>query len=97
MTMAFSEYKIKKWPFDGPILITETNTMDEKSVSYIVDSWCYLGNCEDEFSCDVSKEYIFDLDMYKILVQFVKNPANYKKIKTISLSFVTNKVSYDGV
>lgn len=81
MIMAFSEYKIKKWPFDGPILISEENTIDEKSTSYIIDAWCYLGSCSADMECQFNKEYIFDHDMYKILVQFLKNPANYKKIR----------------
>ncbi len=84
MLTAFSEYKIKKWPFDGPILIHEENVFDEKAVGYIFDSWCYLGNCEANTGCNVSSQYTFDHDMYKILVQFLKNPKNYKKIKKIS-------------
>ncbi|HRN96530.1 MAG TPA: exonuclease domain-containing protein [Candidatus Levybacteria bacterium] len=94
MTMAFSEYKVKKWPFDGPIQITEENALDEKSVSYVINSWCYLGSCEGDAHCELNTEYIFDHDMYKILVQFLKNPANYKKIRSLNLSLLNVQTSF---
>lgn len=81
MIQAFSEYKIKKWPFKGPIVITEENVADEKTTSFVIDQWCSIGNCKNEDDCSIQNEYIFDLDCYKILVQFLRNPKNYKKIK----------------
>ncbi len=93
MITAFSEYKIKKWPFNGPILIKEENALDEKSIGYVIDSWCYLGNCQTESICDISSDYVFDLDMYKILVQYLKQPKNYKKIKVLNNTQVLNNTS----
>lgn len=84
MITAFSEYKIMKWPFSGPILIHEENVFNEKAVGYVFDNWCYLGDCESDTDCDIKNNYEFDHDMYKILVQFLKNPKNYKKIKVLS-------------
>lgn len=89
MITAFSEYKIKKWPFDGPILIKEENVLDEKASGYLFDNWCYLGNCDGEYVCDTANEYIFDTDMYKILVQFLKHPKNYKKITLLPHKFIS--------
>jgi DNA polymerase-3 subunit epsilon len=81
MTLAFSDYTIKRWPFSGPVLISEENILDEKISGYIFDNWCYMGSCNDNTGCDLNNEYIFDHDMYKILVQFLNNPRNLKKVK----------------
>jgi DNA polymerase-3 subunit epsilon len=85
MTLAFSEYKIKKWPFSGPVLISEENVIDEKSSGFVFDNWCYMGSCKDESECDLKSEYFFDYDMYKILTQFLKHPKNLRKVKKIEL------------
>jgi DNA polymerase-3 subunit epsilon len=81
MTLAFAEYMIKRWPFSGPMLITEENSIDEKSIGFVFDNWCYMGSCTNDSECELKKEYEFDVDMYKILVQFLKNPRNLKKVK----------------
>lgn len=82
---AMSGSKILPWPYQGAILIQEDGS-DGKKEHFIIDNWCYMGNVtvdqegniKDQFLQDVT----FDLDMYKILRQFLKNPANIKKIKT---------------
>jgi DNA polymerase-3 subunit epsilon len=84
MINAFSKYKIQKWPFGGPIIISEYNEADEKQKSFVIDQWCYIGSCEGENTCEIQQEYIFDLDCYKILLQFLRYPKNYKKIKPLN-------------
>lgn len=91
---AFLENKILPWPFSGAILIQENEGVyDEfglqgKSEYFIINNWCYLGtvttDSENGLNDQPIKEVIFDLDIYKILKQFLKNPANRKKIKVMS-------------
>ena len=86
---AFSKNKIKTWPFPGPIVITEKDEFAETSESYLIDKWCVIGNAKNGIFDDesVEKEYSFDVDTYKILVQYLKNPRNQKNIRQSSIPF----------
>ena len=66
---AFYKHKIRPWRFDGPIIIRENiNAKD----GFVIDKWCLLGKINADSSIeDLSKEYIFDLDTYKILSRFI--------------------------
>lgn len=82
--IAFSKNKIKPWPFNGPIIITEKNEETQLQESFLVDKWCLLGKkatediLQDEFE---EKDYRFDLDTYKILLSFLE-----KKSSTVHIS-----------
>ncbi len=90
---AFVENKILPWPFHGAILIQENDGVQDafglqgKSEYFLIHNWCYLGtvttDSEDSIDSKELHEVSFDLDIYKILRQFLKNPANQKKIKVI--------------
>ncbi len=90
---AFSENKILPWPFDGAILIQENEGVYDafglqgKNEYFIIDNWCYLGTVTTDSEQNINTQKFgdvsFDLDIYKILRQFLKNPKNRKKIKTI--------------
>lgn len=83
--------KIKPWPFNGPILIKEFNEITKKAEYFLIDKWCYLGNFKINDEVDQSAneliehkpEYIFDLDMYKILKRYLSKPENMKNIKIL--------------
>lgn len=84
---AFSKNKIKPWPFKGPILIKEKNEFDNTIETFIVDKWCLLGsvNSSDNTENDkYSNTYLFDVDTYKILCQYLLNQKNALHIQTIS-------------
>jgi DNA polymerase III subunit epsilon len=82
---AMTGSKILPWPFTGPITIEE-EAIDGKKEYFIIDNWCYIGNVsvdpEGNLKDDLIQNVTFDLDMYKILRQFIKNPSNRKKVKT---------------
>lgn len=90
---AFSENTILPWPFKGAILIQEqtgvydTFGLQGKSEYFLIDNWCYLGrvtvDSEGNLNNQPLHEVMFDLDIYKILRQFLKNSMNQKKIKII--------------
>jgi len=87
---AFVENKILPWPFEDAILIQETTGVyDEfglqgKSEYFLIDNWCYLGTVSVDADGNINdkslQEASFDLDIYKILRGFLKNPANERKI-----------------
>jgi len=94
LQMTFAENKILPWPFDDAIIIQETEGliddfgMPEKREYFLVDNWCYLGTVRQDNEGNLNHkklpEVAFDLDVYKILKTFLKNPANQKKIKGLS-------------
>lgn len=93
-TSAFYKTKIKPWPYDGPILISETNELTGNDEHFLIDKWCYLGNVkipDSDFSnnfdslelCNSDSNYVFDLDMYRILLRFLNKQENYNKVKAL--------------
>lgn len=85
-TTAFSDLKILPWPYRGPITIKETEA-NGKSEYFIIDNWCYIGkvniDAEGNMKDSLVEQVTFDLDMYKILKQYIKSPANRNKIAHI--------------
>lgn len=84
-TTAFFKTKIKPWPFSGPIVIEEANELLGTREYFIIDKWCYIGSAKHSelanLQTTVESEYIFDMDMYKILLRFLRKPEVIKKIK----------------
>lgn len=78
---AFYKYKIKQWKFEGPIMIKEVGEYEE---AFVVDKWCLMGSAKnaDELE-NLSKEYLFDLDTYKILTKFILSPTRKLSITTL--------------
>ncbi|HYK08359.1 MAG TPA: hypothetical protein VEW42_02580, partial [Candidatus Eisenbacteria bacterium] len=86
--IAFSQQKIKRWPFSGPVIFYEENEFTNSKDEFLVDKWCLLGKRSrvDDLQNDFeTKDYRFDMDTYKILLQFVKNHAKNKKFGIIPL------------
>lgn len=86
-TQAFSETKIRSWPFDGPIIIEEQNELQDTTDYFLVDRWCLLGVVATDNLGSIKEstwEYTFDLDTYKILSRFLRNPLNMNRVKTLS-------------
>lgn len=83
---AFSDMKIASWPFSGPIIIEETDATRDITEYLLVDKWCFLGKVvtdENGSLNDLTRNYSFDLDMYKILRQYLRSPKNMKRIKLL--------------
>lgn len=76
--IAFSSTQLASWPFAGPIMIKEESEIGE---ALIFDKWCYLGKySEYEYDDFNTNTTLSDLDVYKILRTFLKDPKNHKKI-----------------
>ena len=84
---AFASLKIKTWPFSSPILIEESEFETRKEY-FLVDRWCFLGSVtvdtEGNQKTELTNVMTFDLDIYKILKQYLRKPENKKKIKQIT-------------
>ena len=93
VAMAFANHAIKKWPFDGPIIITERNNILEIEEQFLVDKWCLLGSRTDEGEFKSKEKHEFDVDTYKVLVNYIKSPKNTSSIKSINTS---SEVDSDG-
>ena len=85
---AFTQYKLKAWPFEGPIAIKEKNDFDDTEESIIIDKWCLVGNLKMQndmvLKTEVNKP--FDLDIYKILLRYLLEPKNHKHIHQLKNS-----------
>jgi len=83
---AIGSIKIKPWPFNGPIMITERNNLADKVECFLIDKWCYVGKSSSD-SLDVvtdSKNPIqFDVDIYKILKRYLSVPGNVKNVREL--------------
>jgi DNA polymerase-3 subunit epsilon len=107
LQIAFTENKILPWSFDGPIIIQETEGMiddfgmPQKREYFLIDNWCYLGTIHQDNEGNLNRkelsEVVFDLDVYKILRQFLKNPANQKKIKLLQRETVSQEPSREAL
>jgi DNA polymerase-3 subunit epsilon len=78
---AFARYKIKSWPFGGPVAVKD-EAEEGEGTAYVVDNWCltevieYSG--DQKSSQKVSS--MFDLDSYKILSRFLLDPKNSRNL-----------------
>lgn len=94
---AFSATRIKSWPFPGQIIIEEYNEHLETTEYFLVDKWCLLGTVTTDTQGSKKEtlhDYAFDLDTYKILSRFVRNPRNTKRIKILSKQENKEQLNY---
>ncbi len=74
---AFYKTKIREWPFEGPIGLKERSKKEEV---FVIDKWCVLGklqNTSDSLD-DLSKDYLFDTDTYKILNRYLNSNKDFE-------------------
>lgn len=96
-TEAITNFKIKPWPFKGPIIIKEENLLSKKKELFIIDKWCYLGSIRYDEEGNELKEYenqiIFDTDIYKIILSYLRSQSSQKKIHLLSNYDAVNEFS----
>jgi len=76
--LAFIQTKVRPWPFNGPVLITEGDD------NYVVENWCF--SRVDPLTGELPNVNFaeFDLDTYKILSSYIYSNKNGKNIKVLS-------------
>lgn len=83
---AFAKKSIKPWPFLGPVLIREEDTLEETAEYFLVDKWCLLEQyTTNEIGTQQTNalQYIFDVDTYKLLARFIEKKENWKYVKVL--------------
>ena len=86
VTEAFSQRRLRSWPYKGPVLITERENENSGTIFFIRD-WVLLGSFRyDGEQCSELPlaEKDFDYDLYKILVRYMLNPKNRRSIRTLT-------------
>ncbi len=96
---SLNESRILPWPFSGPITIQE-DAIDGTKEFFIIDNWCYIGNvhvdAEGNIKDDLIQKVTFDLDMYKILKQYIKSSKNRKRIQRYQMNNTLPTENYLG-
>jgi DNA polymerase-3 subunit epsilon len=69
---AFQRSKIRQWPFNGPIIIHESDDWNEKHETFVIDRWCLVN--EDGTATP------FDVDTYHILMRYIFDTKNSRMI-----------------
>lgn len=70
---AFEHQRLQAWPYPGPITVTETSQVNGQQRQLRIDNWCLMSAADNDAA-------VFDLDTYKILHQFLANPAHQHQI-----------------
>lgn len=90
---AFFSSRMKRWPFEGPIVILEKDVLEDIGEAFILDQWMCVGNKPitydqpltvselfSTYASDLTRDIVntveppFDLDAYKIIFSYLKNP-----------------------
>jgi DNA polymerase-3 subunit epsilon len=84
-SQAFEQMRLQRWPFAGPIMVTETQAATSQTSRYIIDQWCVVACLEqhDQAVEMVQLDNVFDLDQYKILRRWLSSPGSKASIKTL--------------
>lgn len=88
LDQAFAERRIKAWPYEGGIVIEERNPVTNEGEAYLIDNWCLLASYRftEQGQTDLFKSvHRFDYDAYKIILRYLSNPNNRRKIKRVPL------------
>jgi DNA polymerase III subunit epsilon len=74
---ALISYKLKAWPYEGKVGIKELNPETNQTEMHIFEHWCYLDTIGAEVdlveTINTRYDLLFDLDIYKLIVQAFKN------------------------
>jgi DNA polymerase III subunit epsilon len=78
LQQAMVSQRLKSWPYKGKIGICESESQNGKTAIHVFEHWIYLGTANDETELEQmkydKKDYVFDLDSYKILNKELRNP-----------------------
>ena len=76
MMTALAKFKVKTWPYRGPVALIERDEFGMREDFHLVDSWRYLGTVHNEQSLaerlEARIEAAFDPDIYRIMNKFLQ-------------------------
>jgi DNA polymerase III subunit epsilon len=94
---AFSHSEIEPWPFGGPILIEERNGSERGGEVFLIDKWCLAGAFtfeEDGRKPFLPKDYVFDYDSYRIIVNYILKAGKGLCVKEITEGELRSLLEY---
>jgi DNA polymerase-3 subunit epsilon len=84
---AFDRQRLRAWPYQGAVVLSEASNDESVSHGVVVDQWCVLGEVRQEPYCEPTVEWhqkVFDLDTYKILQSYLGAKMNKLAITNLS-------------
>ncbi|WP_075879374.1 3'-5' exonuclease family protein [Vreelandella massiliensis] len=84
---ALAQLQVSAWPWPGRIAIKERHPHSQQVAYHVVNQWRYLGTAESETAADelTTSSAAFDLDAYRILTRFLRDPASHA-LEVVTLS-----------
>ena len=83
---AFAKRKIQVWPYNGVIMINESQDGAVGTI-FFIDNWCVTGAFkydETGYSPFLKSSNIFDYDIYKIILRYLRNKQHAHTIRTLT-------------
>lgn len=79
---AFQKTRMKQWPFPGEIAITERDDSEDRSETFYINQWRFVGHqTNDQERSSIA--FHFDRDIYSILSRYILSPRNQSKIHSL--------------
>jgi DNA polymerase-3 subunit epsilon len=79
---ALAKYRIRPWPYPGPIALVERDEFGMREDAHVIDAWAYLGTASDETTLRSmlegaerkdSEPTPFDADIYRIVGKYLRD------------------------
>ncbi|MDR5898307.1 exonuclease domain-containing protein [Halomonas vilamensis] len=76
---ALAQLQVSAWPWPGSIAIKEHHPKGQKIAYHVINQWRYLGTTDNEAAANAltTNTAAFDLDAYRILNRFLRDPASH--------------------
>lgn len=77
MMTALAKFKVKTWPYKGPVALIERDEFGMREDFHLIDRWRYLGTVHNEQALrerlEEHVETAFDADLYRIISKFLQS------------------------
>ncbi|MCL7930121.1 3'-5' exonuclease family protein [Halomonas llamarensis] len=76
---ALAQLRVSAWPWPGSIAIKECHPQRWQVAYHVVNQWRYLGTANSQAAATelTTTNAVFDLDAYRILNRFLRDPASH--------------------
>lgn len=89
---AFQKTKVREWPFNGPVLFEEKNKLEREVEGFVFDNWKLIAALKYDETQDVNSKThdgYFDLDVYRILRNYINPNTKYRLLTQAEVSQMT--------
>ncbi|GHU32570.1 hypothetical protein AGMMS50256_22890 [Betaproteobacteria bacterium] len=77
---ALAKFKIRPWPYPGPIALIERDEFGMREDAHVINAWAYLGTASDETTLqsmlagavESRETSLFDPDIYRIVGKYLR-------------------------